>query len=211
MAAEPAGSTVAGHYFLHGVTEVGSELLLKRDGKFEWALTYGNQDQQAKGDWHMAGADVVLVADSHNREPRFRVSGEEEAHFRRGAEPGVWVATVGVADVGPVSHVEVTFAAKSGKTAVAVSRQNGDAIVRMPATEEWARAGLRRKGSPEDFKWLDVPPQRAKARIASFDITNPEVIGAMPFHELTLHVANGELRVADPGNGLAQGMYIKQK
>lgn len=204
-----AAAPVQGHYYLHGVTDVGSELMLKPDGKFEWALSYGNTDQHANGNWHLAGSDVVLVADSSRNEPRFRVSSEEEVHFSRGAEPGLWIATVGVPDMGPVSDVEVQFEARSGKTATAVSRPNGDAIVKMPATEQWARAGLRRKGTAEDFQWFVVPPRRAGERIAGFAITNPEVLGGQPFHELTLHVTDSGLQVADPESGLARGVYSK--
>jgi uncharacterized protein len=32
------GEDIAGHYILRGVMEVGSELLLKADGSFEYAL-----------------------------------------------------------------------------------------------------------------------------------------------------------------------------
>ena len=39
----------AGHYVLRGVMEVGSELLLKPDGTFEFALAYGATDYYAKG------------------------------------------------------------------------------------------------------------------------------------------------------------------
>ena len=48
-------AALAGHYYLQGVTEVGSELLLKKDGRFEWMLSYGAVDQQASGDWRVAG------------------------------------------------------------------------------------------------------------------------------------------------------------
>jgi len=43
------GEDVAGHYILRGVMEVGSELLLKSDGSFEYALAYGAADYWAKG------------------------------------------------------------------------------------------------------------------------------------------------------------------
>jgi hypothetical protein len=45
------GEDLAGHYILQGVREVGSELLLKSDGSFEYMLTYGAADYWAKGTW----------------------------------------------------------------------------------------------------------------------------------------------------------------
>jgi hypothetical protein len=44
-----ARKALSGHYYLQGATEVGSELLLTEDGKFQWMLSYGAVDQFAKG------------------------------------------------------------------------------------------------------------------------------------------------------------------
>ena len=62
---------LAGHYVLRGVMEVGSELLLKSDGSFEYMLAYGAADYWAKGTWRRDGNAVVLQS-----------AGKEEAPFR---------------------------------------------------------------------------------------------------------------------------------
>jgi uncharacterized protein len=54
------GEGLAGHYILQGVMEVGSELLLKSDGTFEYGLTYGAADYWAKGTWRHENNSVVL-------------------------------------------------------------------------------------------------------------------------------------------------------
>jgi uncharacterized protein len=54
------GEDLAGHYILQGVMEVGSELLLKSDGTFEYGLTYGAADYWAKGTWRQENNSVVL-------------------------------------------------------------------------------------------------------------------------------------------------------
>ena len=56
-------ASLTGHYYLSGVMETGSELLLKADGRFEWYISYGAVDQVAKGRWGRAGQTVTLVAD----------------------------------------------------------------------------------------------------------------------------------------------------
>ena len=61
-----AGSTatqgaLVGHYYLMGVMETGSELLLRSDGLFEWSLSYGAVDQEAQGAWHIENDEIVLV------------------------------------------------------------------------------------------------------------------------------------------------------
>ena len=54
------GQDLAGHYILQGVMEVGSQLLLKSDGSFEYVLSYGAADYWAKGTWYREGDTVVL-------------------------------------------------------------------------------------------------------------------------------------------------------
>lgn len=62
FSAEPqsAAGTAAGRYELTGVREVGSELLLRPDGRFEYYLAYGAADFMASGKWHAQGGAIVL-------------------------------------------------------------------------------------------------------------------------------------------------------
>lgn len=203
-------AALAGHYYLQGVTEVGSELLLKKDGKFEWMLSYGAVDQQASGDWRVAGDAVTLVSGNGGKEPQFRVFDESEMNIKKPAAAGQWVAIVGFPRVGPMAGVEVRFEAKSGKTATAVSVPNGDAIVAMPASEQWVRAGLRRQGSKSDYQWLVVPPERARERIAAFAVTDRQWLAGQAFQTLNLRVVGNDLKVSDPDNGLGRGTYARQ-
>ena len=64
---------VAGHYALQGVMEVGSELLLKPDGTFEYMLAYGAADYWAKGTWKRDGNSVILHSDG-KEEPPFHLT-----------------------------------------------------------------------------------------------------------------------------------------
>lgn len=78
---------VAGHYVLSGVMEVGSELWLKADGKFEYMLAYGAADYWAKGTWRRDGNAVILTSAGKEEEP-FKLLRSEAG------EPGrirVWV------------------------------------------------------------------------------------------------------------------------
>ena len=208
-AAEPAASSLPGHYYLQGVMETGSELLLKKDGTFEWVLSYGNTDQQASGAWRVTGDTVTLVAGNGGKEPQFRVFEEAEMRIQKPAEAGLWVAIVGFPQVGPMAGVEVKFEAHSGKTATAVSVANGDAIVRMPASERWVRAGLRLQGATTDYQWLAVPAARAQERIAAFAVTDPQWLRGQAFQKLALRVVDGGLKVDDADNGLSRGLYAK--
>ena len=58
----PADASLAGHYYLHGVMEVGSELELRADGQFDYMLAYGALDELASGCWSRKGGVVTLKA-----------------------------------------------------------------------------------------------------------------------------------------------------
>lgn len=199
---------LVGHYYLKGgAHEVGSELLLKDSGKFEWVMMYGMSDYFAEGTWQVTG-QVMTLAAATPAEPNFRLFEENELRVRKGAEAGTWVAIVGVPDVGPVEDIEVKFEARSGRTATAISAGNGDAIVKMPVGEVWARAGLRRAGSTLAWQWLPVPAIRAQARIAGFVVTNWKAMRAAPFASITLRVADEGLVIQEDNSGL-RGVYVK--
>jgi hypothetical protein len=56
-----ANAALSGHYFMSGVMEVGSELLLKANGRFEYMLEYGSLDEYATGCWSTDGRTVTLT------------------------------------------------------------------------------------------------------------------------------------------------------
>lgn len=55
-------AALVGHYYLSGVMETGSELLLRADGTYEWYISYGAVDLFSDGTWGRRGDAVVLLA-----------------------------------------------------------------------------------------------------------------------------------------------------
>lgn len=55
---------LAGHYYLSGVMETGSELRLKPDGAYEYYISYGSVDQFSAGTWQRIGDAVVLTPET---------------------------------------------------------------------------------------------------------------------------------------------------
>ncbi len=55
-----------GHYYLNGVMEVGSELLLNGDGSFEFMLAYGALDQYGKGCWRVEGDKLLVIPEGRS-------------------------------------------------------------------------------------------------------------------------------------------------
>ena len=73
----PADRSLAGHYYLVGVPEVGSELVLKADGRFQYMLAYGALDELSSGCWTRHRGLVTLYAS------RFVTSMEDPRKFDR--------------------------------------------------------------------------------------------------------------------------------
>ncbi|MDQ1923479.1 hypothetical protein [Massilia pseudoviolaceinigra] len=208
FAAPPDINELPGNYFLQGVREVGSELWLGKNGKFQFMLIYGSQDDGTEGVWEIKNELIVLTPVKNPMVFRLETDSEFKAKKEPGA--GTWVAVASTADI-LLKNIEVKFEAASGKSAVAnTNPRNGEATVTMPAGEVWARTGLRRSNSQEEWQWLAVTPERAKARIAGFRLTNP--ISAMTaFESLELKVGKDGLVVADEKSALADGVYKKAK
>lgn len=78
---------VAGHYVLRGVMEVGSEMLLKPDGTFEFMLAYGAADYWSKGTWRRDGNAVILQSSGKKEEP-FKLQRSEAG---KAGQIRVWV------------------------------------------------------------------------------------------------------------------------
>src|SRR5664279_749587 len=116
----------AGHYVLQGVMEVGSELMLKPDGTFEYMLAYGAADYWAKGTWKRDGNSVILHSDG-KEEPPFRLTKSEPGKAGR---IRVWV--MGKSGKG-VANIHVGL--QAGKERLEASTDS-DAVAEFPDTNK---------------------------------------------------------------------------
>ena len=71
-----------GHYYLQGVREVGSELVLSEDGSFDYLMSYGAVDISASGAWRSDGKQVYL--DTPPLQPFSALAGVRAAASRPG-------------------------------------------------------------------------------------------------------------------------------
>ena len=70
-------ASLAGHYYMRGVMEVGSELQLQANGEFAYMLAYGALDEYAAGCWSREGKTVTLVVS------KFEANAEDTMKFER--------------------------------------------------------------------------------------------------------------------------------
>jgi hypothetical protein len=116
----PSDDDLAGHYVLQGRMEVGSELLLKPDGQFEFMLAYGAADYWAKGTWRREKDTVVLNSSGKKEEP-FRFVRSEA-----GSPGRIRVSVIGKNGRG-IPHIRVTLHAAGGESE-ATTTDDGAAV-----------------------------------------------------------------------------------
>jgi hypothetical protein len=75
-------SAFVGHYYLTGVMEVGSELLLTSDGRFKWFVSSGAMDQTASGTWTRDASGIVLRPDIPDKNAPLFSLGEQHPWSR---------------------------------------------------------------------------------------------------------------------------------
>lgn len=56
-----------GQYTMNGVPEVGSQLVIRKDGSFEFYLAYGANDQYGKGCWTQTDRLIALFPEGQRR------------------------------------------------------------------------------------------------------------------------------------------------
>jgi len=103
LATTVAATELAGHYYLQNVREIGSELVLKPDGIFEYMLAYGAADYWAKGTWRSDKGAVILDSGAEKAKPPIRLLRSTAKSI-----PGVRIV-VEAANGRPVPNIDVAL------------------------------------------------------------------------------------------------------
>jgi hypothetical protein len=120
--------TRVGVYYLRGEREVGSELALLPDGRFQYALAYGALDEIGAGRWSTtADGTVVLQSDGTPRSPRVTL-----AKAIGSATDSVLVTVHDTAGQ-PVNGIEVDFVQPRAGTSFRHARRGLSVLTFDPA------------------------------------------------------------------------------
>jgi hypothetical protein len=111
----PAPPAVAGHYVLENAHEMGSDLVLKPDGQFDYTMTHGAADYRATGKWHIAGETVVLNSKLVEGTP-FKLLRSADL---RSPDLRVWVTGL---NGKAVANLDVTMTAAEGESKARTDR-----------------------------------------------------------------------------------------
>lgn len=204
----PAASSLAGHYYLQGVRELGAELRLEASGRFEFGMAYGAVDQAAKGQWSADGRAVTLVADV-DPAPRL-VFGKREAELPHPysadpPKPTLLVVRVTSPEQGLVwSNMEITAEFSNGKRRTGTTGQDGMLGFLAREDEDWKGARILRVSAAHSKKgiapvWVDVRAPKDKSIVFHLE---PGSLVAPAFKTMQLeigHEPGGHVTLSLPG------------
>lgn len=184
-----AAVELPGHYFLRGVREVGSELLLSENGNFDYLMTYGGVDIMARGTWRSDGKQVFL--DTPPIQPYSAI--EDVRADTRPAENGQLTVRVYYQDR-PVK-VDVAMSSADADYAGIPRQSEGAEGVSAPIAPGALKALSIFVPLAAGARWheVDISKIDPAARAIRIDVTAPEAAASSPLHKVLVVQKDGAL------------------
>ncbi|WP_313700264.1 ankyrin repeat domain-containing protein [Achromobacter sp.] len=180
---------IPGHYYLRGVREVGSELLLLEDGSFEYFLSYGAVDINARGAWRSDGSQVFL--DTPPLRPYSAIASVRAD--TRPAEPGM--LTVRVYHRGRPVSIDVAVSSADQDLGGGPRQSEGADGVSVPIAAGAMKALAVFVPVPSGGRWheVDVAGIDAATRAVRIDVDVPDAAASAPLHKILVMAKDGAL------------------
>lgn len=180
---------VPGHYFLRGVREVGSELLLLENGSFDYFLSYGAVDIIAHGNWRSDGKQVFL--DTPPLRPYSAIADVRADSLP--AEPGM--LTVRVYHQGRPVGLDVAVSSADEDYGGGPRQSEGADGVSAPIAAGALRALAVFVPLPAGGRWHEVDVSRLdpSVRAVRIDVDVPEAAASAPLHKVLAVARDGAL------------------
>ncbi len=193
-----AAARVAGHYYLRGMREVGSELLLSPDGRFDYLMSYGATDIEASGTWRLEGRQVRL--DTPPIQP-FSAIAKVGADTRPAQGEDL---TVRVYYEGRPVKVDVAMSSASADYAGTPKQSEGADGVSAPIAPGELKALAVFVPLPAGARWhsVDVSKSDISSRALRIDLELPESASRTPLHMTLALREDGALVAAQGGREL---------
>ncbi|HEX4849334.1 MAG TPA: hypothetical protein VFV08_00945, partial [Puia sp.] len=195
MQAQNKNDSIPGEYYLRGVMETASVLLLKPDSSFEFFYSYGAVDRYGSGKWSILQNQLIL--NSRTRPPLdFRLA---ESALRNDT-----VITIQIEDKNTqlLSYLMGTVKTKSG---TAPFETNSEGFAQIPKDEVISISLLFRL-CPDRYSVFDITEKNLNFFKFKFEPWIAEVF----FDHLILHLEKNSLRGEHPLLTGNQYYYVKE-
>lgn len=191
-------SGLPGHYYLRGLREVGSELLLSADGSFDYLLSYGAVDIMAHGAWRSDGKHVFL--DTPPIQPYSAIA--DVRADTQAAEPGQ--LTVRVYHHDRIVKLGVAMSSAEADHGGEPKQSEGADGVSAPIAPGALKALAVFVPLPSGARWheVDISKIDAGARAIRVDVEAPEAAAGTPLHKTLMLGKDGVLIESGGGREL---------
>ena len=168
----------AGIYQLEGVREVGADLQLRANGRFEFSIAYGGVDANAAGSWAVKGNTLTLTSDPIPPASFSLIAFRPELLDRYGTETGkptLFVVKVSTPRLDMTwSNMEITAEFSNGQRRSGKTGETGMLGFLARPEAQWKNAVVKRvavaypkaKIGPV---WFDVDSSTAKSIEVNFE------------------------------------------
>lgn len=188
-----------GHYYLSGVMETGSELLLRADGSFEWYISYGALDQFARGTWRRKGEEIVLVAPQPPKDrPLFAYLDTQPWPAEAGRQAGLVVRVIDPKSGSDARGVRLSLRFADGGEREVMTSGDGNDPVPETTSSALVEATLSAPYVPGQEVKVALPPVRSGVVRFSIDV---DQVNAPPFERMALRIDGKSLLPVELGRG----------
>jgi hypothetical protein len=197
-AAPPAADPV-GRYRLRDGPDVASELIVSRDGRFEYALAAGALDEYAKGRWRRVGNEIRLTTTPKPVPPSFAAGAVKKADGAPLVLHVLWP------DGRDAIGIDLKLEFDSGPPLV--TYVGGPDRWTLPEGETRQPVAVTLALGMFGFVSQRFPIDAAKANELTFVVT-PHDLGRVDFQDLPLEISRGALVMH---RGKARLTYVKER
>jgi hypothetical protein len=212
-------AVLPGTYFLKGVREVGAELRLTPEGRFEFGVAFGGAEGTAQGRWQQRGR--LLMLDTDKPPPAGFILGQERSELlgdygNEPDKPTLLVVRVSTPRLGLTwSNMEISADFSNGQTRQGVTGNSGMLGFLLRTEPQWQGATVQRvsvaypkgKVGPAVF----IPKRETKGLELHFE---PGALVAAAFTQAVLQVDKAgraaELRVVSGDLGQVGWRFVRQ-
>ena len=191
-------SGLPGHYSLRGVREVGSELLLSQDGRFDYIMSYGAVDISARGTWRSDGKQVFL--DTPPIQPDSPIAAVRGETGAASSDP----LTVRVYYRDRPVKIDVAMSSSDADYGGGPRSSEGADGVTAPIAPGTLKALSVFLPLPSGARWhqVDISKLDAGARAIRIDVEVPESAAGTPMHKTFTRHKDGALVESNAGREL---------
>ena len=186
----------AGHYTLQGLREVGSELMLHPDGRFEYMLAYGSYDEFARGTWRRDGQRVILNSEGQDVPARFTLKRTEKR-----PEQGIFVLVNNKAGRG-IASIDVILQFDANRRETGYTQSYGFEFP-LPDNRLPRAIGLGLRRYNVEPQWTEITDNKNNVFVFEFD---PGSLGQARFRDQVFILGDATLTTERNGQRMR---YVK--